>query len=90
MSLKPRDTAQRKRLRARIRATKANCHICGQPIDYNLPHTDPMSFVVDHVIPLSKGGADTIENSRASHARCNAKKSARLIAPIVRRSRSLE
>ena len=85
----PRNTAKRDRDRARIRATKANCHICGQTIDYALPHTDPMSFVVDHVIPLAKQGPDTISNKAAAHRACNSKKRARLIAPIVRRSSSL-
>jgi len=89
-SSKPaRSSAQRDKFRARIKATKANCHICGQPIDYTLTWLDPMSFVVDHVIPLAKGGADRIENAKAAHRHCNSKKRARLIAPIVRRSGSL-
>lgn len=85
-----RNTTQRNRDRARIKASKPNCHICGMSIDYQLPHTDPMSFVVDHVIPLAKGGADHIGNKRAAHRECNSKKRARLIAPIVRRSGSLQ
>ena len=84
-----RNTNQRDRDRARIRATKANCHICGEPIDYTLRTPDPMSFEVDHVIPLAKGGADNITNKAAAHRQCNSKKRARLIAPIVRRSGSL-
>lgn len=85
-----RDDAARKRDRARIAATKAACHICGQAVDYTLPHTDPMSFVVDHIIPLAKGGADTMKNKAAAHRECNSKKRARLVAPIVRRSGSLD
>jgi 5-methylcytosine-specific restriction endonuclease McrA len=85
-----RYTAQRDRDRARIKATRANCHICGAPIDYDLPHTDPMSYVVDHVIPLSKGGADQLSNKAAAHRECNSKKRARIVAPIVRRSGSLD
>jgi len=84
-----RNTNQRDRDRARIRATKANCHICGEPIDYTLKWPDPMCFVVDHVIPLIKGGLDHISNKRAAHNLCNSKKRARLVAPIVRRSGSL-
>lgn len=93
MSRHHRRTAQRDKDRARIRATQANCHICGEPINYQLPWTDPQSFVVDHVIPLAKGGADALANKKAAHRRqpraCNSKKRARLIAPIVRRSGSL-
>jgi 5-methylcytosine-specific restriction endonuclease McrA len=84
-----RNTKQRDADRARIRHTAAACHICGQPIDYTLPHTNSRSFVVDHVIPLAKGGPDTIDNKAAAHRDCNSTKRARLIAPIVRRSGSL-
>jgi len=86
----PRNTTQRDRHRARIRKTGANCHICGEPIDYTLPHTDDRSFVVDHVIPLAKGGTDTPDNVKAAHRDCNSAKRARLVAPIVRRSGSLD
>lgn len=87
---KPRNTAQRDRDRARIKATKAACHICGKPIDYTLPYLDPNEFVVDHVIPLIKGGADNISNKKAAHRSCNSKKRARDYAPIIRRSGSLD
>lgn len=66
-----RNTAQRDRDRNAIRRTKPPCGICGGDIDYSLPHTDPLSFVVDHVIPWAKGGPDTIENKQAAHRRCN-------------------
>jgi 5-methylcytosine-specific restriction endonuclease McrA len=32
---------------------------------------DPWSAAIDHVIPLSLGGADTADNKRAAHMRCN-------------------
>lgn len=86
----PRNTAQRNRLRARAKATRAACHICGAPIDYDLASDDPLSFQLDHVIPLAKGGTDTVSNTAPSHKQCNSKKRARIIAPIVRRSGSLQ
>jgi len=49
-----------------------------------------MSFVVDHVVPLAKGGADALDNKKAAHRGCNSTKRARLVAPIVRRSGTLE
>jgi 5-methylcytosine-specific restriction endonuclease McrA len=85
-----RNTTQRDRDRARIRATKANCHICGEPIDYTLPWPDPMCFVVDHIKSLHKGGADHIHNKAAAHNKCNSKKRARDFAPIIRRSGALD
>ncbi|WP_408639330.1 HNH endonuclease [Nocardia yamanashiensis] len=57
------------------------CHICGQevPIAQRKVRVigeehDPMSPVVDHVIPLSEGGDHTLENCRTAHWTCNAKK----------------
>lgn len=44
------------------------CYLCGLPI----PDGD-LHF--DHVIPLSRGGAHTMENIRATHKRCNLSKS---------------
>ena len=84
-----RNSATRDKHRVRIARDQPACHICGQSIDYTLPHLDPMSFVVDHVKPLAKGGQDIIENKKAAHRDCNSKKRARLVAPIVRRSGTL-
>lgn len=91
MSQYHRDTATRDRHRAAIARTRSACHICGEPIDYSLPHLDPRAFVVDHVIPLSKGGDDALSNKKAAHRlrSCNASKASREIAPIVRRCGSL-
>jgi 5-methylcytosine-specific restriction endonuclease McrA len=85
-----RNSATRDKHRARIARDKPSCHICGKPIDYTLKHLDPMSFVVDHVKPLAKGGSDTLDNKKAAHRECNSKKRARMVAPIVRRSGSLD
>lgn len=81
-----------------IAVAEPPCHLCGQPIDYTLKWVvgpsgvripDPMSFVVDHVMPLKLGGSDTLENKAASHRACNSKKGAREYAPIIRRSSAL-
>lgn len=84
-----RNTSIRDRHRAIIRRGQPPCWICGEPIDYNLPHLDPGAFVVDHVIPLDKGGPDTLDNKRAAHRGCNRAKSNKPHAPILRRSGSL-
>lgn len=76
----PRKTATRDRHRRSIRAGEPPCHLCGKPIDYSLPYLHPGEFVVDHVIPLNKGGADVIENKAAAHRSCNRAKSDRLDA----------
>ena len=48
--------------------TAASAH---EPIDYTLPYLDPGEYVVDHIVPLAKGGADTSENKQAAHRSCN-------------------
>lgn len=85
-----RSDALRKKHRAIIAKAKPACHICGEPIDFELEYPDPMCFVVDHLVPIAKGGADTIDNKKAAHHACNSKKRARDYAPIIRRSGALE
>jgi 5-methylcytosine-specific restriction endonuclease McrA len=52
------------------------CGICKQPIDTSIPYPEPMSFSVDHIIPVSKGGSERNENLQASHLSCNIAKGA--------------
>lgn len=73
-----RNTATRDQHRRAIARTKPPCGICEGDIDYTLPHTDPMSFVVDHIVPIAKGGADVLENKQAAHRTCNRTKSDKL------------
>lgn len=53
-----------------------DCHICNEPIDLNAQRQCgkegwERALHIDHVIPLSKGGGDTLENVRPSHGYCN-------------------
>lgn len=70
-----RNTTTRDRDRAYIRRTRPPCGICQGEIDYSLHYTDPMSFVVDHIEPLARGGSDTRDNKQAAHRHCNRQKS---------------
>ena len=75
----------RRKIRARWTARGAPCALCGMAIDYSLgmvfdPWTGkrrahPMSFVVDEIIPVSKGG-DPLDfaNTQPAHWICNARK----------------
>lgn len=85
----PRNTTTRDLHRRIIARTRPGCHICGKPINYQLPHLDPGEYVVDHLTPLARGGTDTLDNKAAAHRSCNAAKGTRNHAPIVRRSGSL-
>lgn len=47
------------------------CYLCGSPIDLRDWHAD-------HVIPISRGGFDILENLRPTHPSCNCSKNARV------------
>lgn len=59
------------------------CGICGRPVDKALTYPDPMSASVDHITPISLGGAHTPENVRCTHLRCNVRRGNRLGAPAA-------
>lgn len=48
-----------------------NCGICGESIDPELKYPDHMSASVDHIIPVSEGGAHAMDNVHATHWICN-------------------
>lgn len=47
------------------------CGICGEEIDPTLGYPEPYSVSLDHIDPVSAGGAHTEENVRAAHLICN-------------------
>lgn len=64
-----------RRAREHVKRTQRICWLCGAAIDLDLPASDPMSFTVDHVQPLSLGGAEVdVRNLRAAHRDCNTKR----------------
>jgi 5-methylcytosine-specific restriction endonuclease McrA len=50
------------------------CHICLTEIDLSLARNSRFGATIDHVVPVSKGGADTLENMKLAHWICNIKK----------------
>jgi hypothetical protein len=50
------------------------CQLCSKPVDRLAVYPDPMSMSVDHVIPISWGGSDTLSNVQLAHLVCNLKK----------------
>lgn len=57
-----------------LSAHGAQCSLCSGPIDLALRSPDPMSYSVDHVVPLYLGGADALDNVRPAHRTCNTRK----------------
>jgi hypothetical protein len=47
------------------------CQLCGDGIDRRVKWPDPWSASIDHVVPVSMGGADVVSNVQAAHLRCN-------------------
>lgn len=79
----PRRTYRRDVLRARVRALGGPCHICGLPIDYSLPARHPMSYELDELVPVSKGGDPaSLANCRPAHRCCNQWRSDRSMAAV--------
>lgn len=57
----------------------AICHICLQEIDLSAERRVgrkgwKMGLHIDHIIEISNGGADTLENVRPAHGLCNLEK----------------
>lgn len=59
---------------------KVECHVCGGRIaekHLSLPPNHKLYPTHEHIVPISKGGAHTLENAAISHRWCNSKKNAR-------------
>lgn len=61
-----------------------SCHICLTSIDLDAPRSTGVEgwekgLHIDHLIPLSKGGNDTLDNVRPSHGQCNLRKASTII-----------
>lgn len=48
--------SRRRAIRERWRSIGAPCALCRKSIDYSLPAGHPMSFEVDEIVPVSRGG----------------------------------
>lgn len=63
----------------KILATQSVCAICGKPVDKKLKFPHPLCGVIDHIIPIAKGGHPSdISNLQLTHMTCNREKSDKL------------
>lgn len=72
MAGNPRNGRSYRRLCAWLSDQRLPCWLCGHNIGYDLDARHPMSFTLDHLVPLSRGGSllDPA-NARSAHRRCN-------------------
>lgn len=67
------------RNKKRLLKTQNYCGICGKPVDKNIKYPDPLSPVIDHIIPVAKGGhPSSLDNLQLAHFYCNRQKSDKL------------
>ena len=89
---------RRNKLRKRVAELGLPCHLCGRPIDYTLTTwTDPkdgrvkrhpMSFELDEIVPVSKGGDPfDFENVAPAHRICNQRRGNRPVEAARREAR---
>ena len=55
------------------------CGLCSEPVSPDVAYPDPLSASLDHVVPLSLGGAHSLENVQLAHLSCNVRKGARVV-----------
>lgn len=55
-----------------------HCELCEKPVNRWLEYPDPKSPSLDHIVPLSLGGAHDPSNARVTHLDCNVKRGNRV------------
>lgn len=59
------------------------CQVCECPIDMSLRWPDLLAPTIDHVVPLSRGGEDTLSNVQLACFICNLVKHDRLLEEVL-------
>ena len=72
--------------RKKILKMQSICGICGKPVNKKLKPPDPLAPVIDHIIPVAKGGHPSdIDNLQLAHSTCNRQKSDKLFKNIEKK-----
>jgi len=54
------------------------CLLCFEPLRLDVKAPHPLTPSIDHIIPLSRGGAHSYANIQSAHLVCNVAKGARI------------
>lgn len=66
-------------INAKWEASNKTCCLCGTRIDDTLSSPHPMSLTIEHLTPISRGGAHNLDNIDFAHRTCNTKKGAKTL-----------
>lgn len=58
------------------------CYLCGYPIDWFGNMYEPLSFNVEHLVPISLGGRHEMANVAPAHRVCNMRKGSKLVEDL--------
>lgn len=75
---------ERTKLIKRKKALGLPCHLCGYPIPPDVHYMDKRAFVLDELVPISRGGQSTWENTAGAHRCCNSWRGAKPITKALR------
>ncbi|MFJ8221416.1 HNH endonuclease [Streptomyces griseus] len=80
MASNPRNGRPYRRLVAAVKALGDPCARCGHNIDPTLDARHPLSFTLDHIVPVSIRPDLLLEpaNARSMHRRCNSARGNRM------------
>lgn len=62
------------RIRAKWEASNKTCCLCGEVIDRTIESPSPLSFTLEHLTPICRGGRHDIDNIDFAHRGCNSSK----------------
>ena len=57
------------------------CQLCGRKLKRDAPWGHPKEPTIDHIVPVSRGGAHVLANVQAAHRACNLVKGNRVFGP---------
>jgi 5-methylcytosine-specific restriction endonuclease McrA len=55
------------------------CGLCGRMVPMKLWVPDSDAPTIDHILPIARGGQDTLDNVQLAHFLCNSTKSDRIL-----------